>query len=288
MTVSPPGHVIRFYSNTQYALESVGFREITFLHPDKLNDPFDPPFYLATEFNNDLQSLIKYVEQYHPEEIEQFKTLATKESWEKFLSLMENFLYECRNNFFIFSTCGISKEEHPKDSLYMWSHYGNGHRGVAIEFDTALLINSLSKIPENKNPILGPKNLGRYGDGTPYEIKYESKLPKMTCQSMYKVIVSQDVTEIFNIVNLTFWLKSVVWEKEKEWRFILGNEDTKLKVLKIGLEDDTITAIYLGCRIDDRVKDDLIFEAKNKFPNAKIYKGKIAQGNFALEFEPLF
>ena len=39
MTVRPQ-HVIRFYGNTDYALQAIGFREITFLHPDKLNDPF--------------------------------------------------------------------------------------------------------------------------------------------------------------------------------------------------------------------------------------------------------
>lgn len=36
----PPQHVIRFYGNIQYALECIGFKQITFLHIDKLNDPF--------------------------------------------------------------------------------------------------------------------------------------------------------------------------------------------------------------------------------------------------------
>ena len=32
MTVSPPRHVIRFYGNPKYALESIRLRKTTFLH----------------------------------------------------------------------------------------------------------------------------------------------------------------------------------------------------------------------------------------------------------------
>ncbi|MFA6411531.1 MAG: hypothetical protein WCW53_02465 [Syntrophales bacterium] len=78
-----------------------------------------------------------------------------------------------------------------------------------------------------------------------------------------------------------------MWKKENEWRFILSNDKTKPEVLKLGIEDDTITALYLGCRTEDHLKDDLIFEIQHKFPNAKIYKSKIGQNNFALEFEQL-
>jgi hypothetical protein len=285
MTVSPPRHVIHFYANTQYALESVGFKEITFLHPDKLNDPFDPPFWFATDFDKDYQTLMNYIQQHHSKDLQRFNERLSKESWEVFLSEIEKLFYECRSNAFIFSTCGIDNEEHPKDSLYMWSHYGNGHRGVAIEFDATLLTRVVSK------------SLGTNETNLLYEISYQSELPKVTCESIYQFVInaaaddnneSWDGTELFNIFQLTLSSKSIVWKKEKEWRFILRNDGTKLKVLRLGLEDDTITALYLGCRTDDHVTDDLIFEMKHKFPNAKIYKTKMVQGNFALEFEPLF
>jgi hypothetical protein len=287
MTVSSPRSVIRFYGNPQYALESIGFKEIIFLHPDKLNDPFDPPFYFITDFNKDYQTLIKYVQQRHSNNLQRFNKLLPKESWVKFISGIERYFYECRNNAFIFSTCGIDSEEHPKDSLYMWSHYGNGHRGVAIEFDTTLLTRAVLKSLETQRTEQTEQL---------YEISYQSALPKVTCESIYQFVInaaeddnngSGDETKLFNIFQLTLSSKSIAWEKEREWRLILRNDGTKLKVLRLGLEDDTITALYLGCRTDDQVKDDLIFEIKHKFPNAKIYKSKLVQGNFALEFEPL-
>ena len=80
MTVSPPQHVIRFYGNPQYALESIGFKEITFLHSDKLNDPLDPPFYFMTDFNKDYQVLINYIQQQHSRDLQRFNYRLPKES----------------------------------------------------------------------------------------------------------------------------------------------------------------------------------------------------------------
>ena len=52
-----PEHVIRFYGNTDYALECIALKQITFLHVDKLNDPFDPVLDYITDFNNNYSAL---------------------------------------------------------------------------------------------------------------------------------------------------------------------------------------------------------------------------------------
>jgi len=59
-----PENVMRFYGNTQYAMECIGFKEITFLHPDKLNDPLDPNFYFYTDFNENYQTLLNYIQRH--------------------------------------------------------------------------------------------------------------------------------------------------------------------------------------------------------------------------------
>ena len=285
LTASPKLlNVIRFYGNSQYALETIGFKEIIFLHSDKLNDPFDPPFYFVTDFNDDYKELAEYVRQNHQDEFDLFTRCLPEDSWITFTKQIEDYFFQNRNNAFIFSTCEINDNNHPKDSLYMWGHYGNGHRGVAIEFDTSLLTQALLKNMETKETEILT------------EIKYLDELPKVTCESIYQFIIkatkgndgiSEDETELFKIFQLTFHSKSTEWKKEKERRFIVRNDKTKLKLLRISLEDNTVKAIYLGCRIDDQVEKDLIFEIKNKFPYAKIYKSKMKQGNFALEFEQL-
>ena len=288
MTVQPPRHVIRFYGNPQYALESIRFKEITFLHRDKLNDPFDPPFYFLTDFDNNYEKLIKHVKRYHSGNFQLFKQMLPKESWENYLTKIEKKFSENSNGSFIFSTSGIDNKGHPRDSLYMWGHYGKGFRGVAIEFDTTLLkravLKSLGK-PETEqtNPI--------------YNVHYQNNMPRITCESIYQTIIKiaekyDDLellyeTELFKILNLILSSKSVEWKKEKEWRFILRDDKNVLKILKLCLEDDAIIALYLGCRTDDQVKDDLIFETKHKFPKAKIYESKMVRGDFKLKFELL-
>lgn len=144
----PPERVIRFYSNPQYALECIAFKQITFLHIDKLNDPFDPYCHFETDFNEDYQHLIDYVQQNHSGYLQVFKHILPKENWESAAEGTHEYFRKLRNSTFIFSTSGIGEGKHPKDNLHMWSHYGDGHRGVAIEFDTALLAGAVVKQQE--------------------------------------------------------------------------------------------------------------------------------------------
>lgn len=67
-----------------------------------------------------------------------------------------------------------------------------------------------------------------------------------------------DKTELERILAQRLSLKSDEWEIEKEWRIIWRNDETKVKVLRLDLIDDTITAVYLGLRyqlIDDHKND---------------------------------
>lgn len=77
----------------------------------------------------------------------------------------------------------------------------------------------------------------------------------------------------------------MIWESEKEWRLIWKNDETKLNILRLDLIDGSITAVYLGCRIADNFKDDIIFEMNLNFPKAEIFMARKAKGKFALEFE---
>lgn len=282
--------VIRFYGNLDYAIQSIGFKEITFLHPDKLNDPYDPYFYFTTDFNDDYSALIKCVQQNHAKDLQKFRKRFPEKYWEKFLREIENYYNSLRNSSFIFSTSAIKKDKHPKDNLYMWSHYGNGHRGVAIEFNTALLKRAVfAKIKKFGGEV---KDI----DKVWIKINYVSDLPRVTCESIFQFIINTSKnfdektnagTELAKIIMLMLRSKSTEWKIENEWRLVWFNNETKLKVQRLDLLDDTITAIYLGCLIDDKVKDTLLYETKNSFPNAKLFRGKMSKGNFALLFEQL-
>jgi len=189
MTVRPQ-HVMRFYGNLEYAIQSIRCNEITFLHPDKLNDPFDPPFSFTTDFNEDYQALIKYGQQHHAETLQNFKQSLPENNWKTFVEKIEHFFNCLRSSTFLFSTSAVNKDKHPKDNLCMWSHYGKGHRGIAIEFNTDLLAKSVLE----KNKRLNGQDMDI--DEVWCEINYTPKLPKITCQSVFQYVIN--VTEYFD------------------------------------------------------------------------------------------
>lgn len=286
----PPQHVMRFYGNTDYAIQSIGFREITFLHRDKLNDPFDPHFFFTTDFSENYADLIDCVQQYHAKDIQNFKDRFPQENWKQFVDGIERYFNSLWDNTFLFSTSAINKDKHPKDNLYMWSHYGSGHRGVAIEFDTVLL--ARAALAKNKRLAGEETNINEVWS----EINYADKLPKITCESIFQFVINDsekpdevawEGTELSKIIQLMVRSKSIEWRIEDEWRLMWLNDETKLKTQRLDLLDGTITAVYLGCLVTDYLKDSLVFETKRNFPNAEVFRGKKARGDFALVFEQL-
>lgn len=284
----PPRHVVRFYGNTDYAMQTIGFKEITFVHQAQLNDPFDPPIYLTTDFNDDYQAFINYVKKNYNKDLHKFLSRMPQENWNNYLDQIAKIFDSIRNKIYIFSTCAVSAQNHPKDNLYMWSHYGNGHRGVAIEFDTALLTKAVSM--EYK------KSTGEEAQSNEVwsEINYTPSIPKLTCESIYEAIMSAPekldmVTwqrpKFDQIMLLMLRSKSIVWKEEAEWRLMWHNDETNLKIQRLNLPDNTITALYLGCLTTDH--SNLLSQLKLSFPNAVVFMGKKAKGEFALEFEEL-
>jgi len=68
-----PDHVVRFYGNTNFALDTIANRQITFVHVSMLNDPFDPYLYFETNFDEDYNKLLAYVKGFHADHEAWFK-----------------------------------------------------------------------------------------------------------------------------------------------------------------------------------------------------------------------
>lgn len=201
-------HVMRFYGNIQFALETIALKQITFLHMDKLNDPFDLNIFFETDFCDDYQTLINYVQKYHQNNFNEFKRRSTKNAWEKFIKDMEINSNKFRESTFIFSTSEISKKSHPKDSVYMWSHYGNGHRGIAIEFDTSLLTEAV--LAEHKKLSGSEIDI----DNPWVKIDYVDEFRKVNCEDIFKFVI-RDIP-IIRQLGEKAWLKTELAEIIRE------------------------------------------------------------------------
>ena len=146
-----PPRVTRFYGNIEYALDVIRNRQIAFVHVSRLNDPFDPYCFFETDFEDNYINLLKYVKQHHPKEMSWFRVQVTAESWGKTVRDLKAYLDALRKHTFMLSTSAPLAGLHPKDNLYMWGHYGFGHRGLAIEFDTEKVAAAVLKHHEIEN-----------------------------------------------------------------------------------------------------------------------------------------
>ena len=281
-----PQHVIRFYGNTDFALECIALKQITLVHAEKLNDPFDPAMDFVTDFDNDYSALLSHVHKYHFSQLEFFEERLSEESWKNTVADWSNLARETRAKMFVFSTCAVREGSHPRDNLYMWGHYGNGHRGVAIEFNTTDLV-KLVIDHDAKN-----------GDFPWWKMNYKKEIPRIKCEDIIEFVLnakpSSDNFEDFGpklktAIDQKLRSKGEVWKSEDEWRLVHGNDETKLKIHRYDIPSSAITAVYLGCRAaeQEQLRNAFIYETQRHCPNVNVFRANMRSGEYALDFEKI-
>ena len=161
----------------------------------------------------------------------------------------------------------------------MWSHYGNGHRGVAIEFDTTALAKSLDK-DEYDSPW--------------WKMNYIKEVPKIKWEDIFDFVINAphsdlNRSKLSSVVTERLSSKGEIWENEDEWRLALENDETRLKILRHDIPNSAVTAVYLGCRAaeQEKLRNDFIHETQRNFPNATVFRAKMRHGEFALDFDKI-
>lgn len=156
-----------------------------------------------------------------------------------------------------------------KDSILMWSHYADCHRGVCIEFE---------KPKENF-----------------VDVKYSKKRSNFnfedTTRRVLGYILSDEQVNVSNrkiIYNVLrpFFTKSKDWKYEEEVRCILNKDCTgvyKKEGITLYEMPTQISRVYLGCKIDTSAKEymDLIKIAKEK--NIEVVTLKASECSYSLE-----
>jgi hypothetical protein len=172
----------------------------------------------------------------------------------------------------------------------MWGHYGNGHRGIAIEFDTDQLrkaaLEQTVKLPDANYDEVWVKM--RYGERFP-PITYEHFVEFFEQEKdwHYRQIRVRRGTKLEDYYDAMSKIKSDVWIRENEWRLMWRNDATRMKIQRCSIPAEAITTIFLGLSVSERVAADVLFESKQKTPQAHIFKARKQIGEFALYFEPL-
>lgn len=279
-----PQNVIRFYGNTDYALECIALKQITFVHVEKFNDPFDPVLDYVTDFNDDYATLLSHVQEHHSSQFDFFKETLTERRWTETVADWSNLARASRESMYVFSTCAVREGSHPRDSLYMWSHYGNGHRGVAIEFNTTALTEL--RIEQGV-----PKSEPRW-----WKMDYKKEIPRIKCEDIIEFVLNPQPNadnlesygpKLASIMDQRLLSKGEVWKSEDEWRLVLENDETKLKIYRCNIPSSSVTAVYLGCRAaeQEQLRNAFVCETQRHYPNAGVFRANMRPGEYALDFE---
>lgn len=255
-----------------------------------LNDPFDPHFFLEIEFGDSYQKLHDYIKNNHPTILQWFKHHVTPVSWSQTIEQLKDKLNSFRQESFVFSTSGVQDGTHPKDNLYMWGHYGNGHRGVAIEFDTNELKKAAIEQTVNKPGVNYDEawvNMTYSEKFLPLSYEHFVEFYEQEKDLDYGKIQTRKKTKLEEYYDTMSKIKSDVWARENEWRLMWRNNETRMKIQRISIPAEAVTAIFLGLSVSDKVAADVLFEGRQKIPLTRIFRARKKFGEFALYFEPV-
>jgi hypothetical protein len=116
-----PATVVRFYGNVDYALDTIAHQQIIYIHASRLNDPFDPNFFVETDFDGSYEQLLAWVQKKHPDDLKWFIKHVTADSLGKSVDDVQTRMKNLRDTSFVFSCSAVTRDSHPKDNLYMWA-----------------------------------------------------------------------------------------------------------------------------------------------------------------------
>lgn len=123
----------------------------------------------------------------------------------------------------VYCLCSNDSEEFPytPESITMWSHYADSHKGFCIMFSKAILD------MENQEVEYSPR-----------KIEYSDSMAEKTSNK------NQD--------KLILCKKSEVWKTEKEVRLCFRDKDSEGKThLYRSIPERSVLAIFAGCRISE-------------------------------------
>lgn len=259
-----PEYLYKYISLDDYAQEKftcLANDQIWIAGPETMNDPYDSGLYFLKNilanaavkqdffgFANE----VKLNEKFTPDEINKIREAEdiqvaiydmVKQKFpdkaddiNRFIPVMESMQTKWHEqlldgfNSKIKSSLKISCFTEVKDSLLMWSHYANSHKGICIEYN----FRQLPADDLRKHAL--------------YPVNYSEKFLDATS-------LMKDIHTAPLIALLASLYKSPEWAYEKEWRLIIPGEimptDSPFKVPKP-------VSIYLGSKIGKSERENVI------------------------------
>ena len=174
--------------------------------------------------------------------------------------------FALRNNdiaqFTLDRTYGILCLTEVPDSLLMWAHYGDNHKGIAIQFNS-------------EHPYLASAQQPNNG-----RVEYSNDRPVLSYSNLHSPEL--------------FFRKSSEWAYEREWRFVkpLSEADKILEaepspIHLFGLPPDLITGVVIGVGVPHGKRVELMqLCGSPPLEHVTIYQTRLSDKTYELEVHP--
>lgn len=151
------------------------------------------------------------------------------------------------------------------DSVLMWSHYAEQHRGLALRFDTPDGVDSPWRLATR--------------------IQYQKDLPLALSRDELSDFaagrLSLDPEALARTMLLT---KAAGWSYESEWRIVSGDGRARNAAFEdVKFHPKELTGIILGARMPSQSKEHLSALARAVNPNIEVFTAELATRSFLIE-----
>ncbi len=295
--------IIYKYTDQEGAMKTLSNCSLLFRRPSDMNDPFD--VYIDDLFGVDLKELSEesgdalfeclinnpalYAEKCGVDIKETIKitnllaNLSETErcAWKEFLKknpfeqtdpklrkIHENMQVELQHALSVFKTYGIFCATKKHDNLLMWAHYADEHRGVVFGFKPDVARDSFLTLMK---PVIYSTERPVFMEESQlfFNNKEEFTNEELSARAMHRLLHT----------------KSAEWSYEEELRLAIQDEiqeENKYSLLKFCPNE--LVDVYIGYRMDDKLKVKVISLAKILNPEVRIYSTNLVKRKYALEF----
>lgn len=242
-----PRYLYKFRPPNPYTDRIIQNSALHYSRPQTFNDPFDCR--LCLDFNNTRAEILHYLRNREPKVPNEYIGGLMK-TWAKdrgaFEQHVNGVLHRSLNEH------GICCFAPTADSVLMWSHYTDSHRGLCLKFDL----------------LADPSSFA-----TPFKVEYHDEYPKW---NHFTAPPGETVTKMITS-------KARAWEYEQEFRVLKFNDPGNCH-----FDKEALVEVIFGCQATSEYiahTKDLIKRAR--MDHVQFKKASIRQDRFELDFKEI-
>jgi hypothetical protein len=250
-----PNRLYKYEPFTAQSLQNLKDQVIYFGSPRGFNDPYDCA--LTPRIKEPSDTEVERVRQHYltdltltPKIQHDFQTMTIEDLRRVIQKIGRKSLHEDTEDFL--SKRGVSCFSEVKDSLLMWSHYGDSCKGFCLEFRT------------DREPFQKTK-----------KVTYTAQMPQV---DVVQILCDGDQEQIGDL----YCTKAEDWSYEREWRCIHGIAGTPFIY-----HTDTLTGVFLGPDMPFSQLEIIAMILGGQNDTVQLWKGSRSTTKFLVEFEPI-